>query len=147
MPDLGIGACTVYHSRFIIGFINTYQRGIIQNGAVTKGHPQIYDGQNKGPVFRFVIPVDLIKSQHGKDGHVHESVVTAQKGVNNITDDNGREQIGNQDNNLADTLEKLLFYTVKCNRCKYPHKIAKENKGQIVQDGISEKQERVVGAE
>lgn len=35
--------CTVHNGSFIIGLIYTDQGGVIQDGAVTEGHPQIYD--------------------------------------------------------------------------------------------------------
>ncbi|MNL40665.1 hypothetical protein D3C87_1630320 [compost metagenome] len=84
MQDLLPLAGTVDQSSLIIFGINADDRREINNTAIADPFPEVDQRQNKRPVLRLGIPVQLIEPEQGQHSFIYETVFNIEKSEHKI---------------------------------------------------------------
>ena len=99
MQHLLEAACAVDLRRFIERRVNAHQGCEIHHGAHADAFPEVYDSQDKRPVFRVHIHVNGVSAEE-LDDLVHKTGSRAEDGVDDIADDNHGHEVGERDDGL-----------------------------------------------
>ncbi len=134
----------VQPGRLIKAFVNAADTGHVDDGALPGALPEVDNGENNGPVFGGGVPVDGIVLE---DGGVQVAVCLAQEGVHDKGQDDRRYHGGKTDDRL-DHLGRLaggdLGHT---DGDKYRDDQPKQDPHHIVEDGVADHDEGVLGFE
>lgn len=100
MQHLLEAACAVDLRRFIERRVNAHQGCEIHHGAHADAFPEVYDSQDKRPVFRVHIHVNGVTAEE-LDDLVHEARSRTENGVDDIADDNHGHEVREGDDGLV----------------------------------------------
>ena len=95
MLDLLPAGSTVDHSGFVQFPVDAHQGGIVENTVISQAFPNVHQDQNNRPVLGRGIPGNDVFSKRLQDAVVDKAIFSVQKGVNQITDNDDRDQEGN----------------------------------------------------
>ena len=92
-------SCAVDLRRLIERGVNAHQGCKIHHGTHADAFPEVYDSQDKRPVFRVHIHVNGVTAEE-LDDLVHKTGSRAEDGVDDIADDNHGHEVGERDDGL-----------------------------------------------
>ena len=106
----------------------------------------LHQNQDKGPVFGFGVPHDRFHAENRQDRLVDETGVDTEESVDQVGDDDGREQMGEQDHALVEFFEPAgQLREDDCDRNREDG--VDDNECDVVKDGVPGDDPGVAGLE